>query len=143
VSAKVKESTNLSPGQITALSAILARKSYGEAAELAGVSVACLRKWRLQPEFNDALEAGLQSLMDEALTHGRALIAEAIGVLGEEMRDADKSGERQAAANSILDRFKIPKSSAVETKDTTERTPAVGKDNARGKVQGLRLVKSG
>jgi hypothetical protein len=100
------------------LQALLAHRTIREAAEAAGVSERVIYDYLKNPAFENRYKAARDDIIRGVSNHLREQMNEAVGVIGDIMRDAEnRPSERLAAAKAVLeygDKY-------IETGDILER----------------------
>src|SRR5215207_8475895 len=97
-----REASRWSAAQELAMAALIAGAAYGEAATAAGVSSRTVARWMSDPAFRGEVEAGKAARV--ARVTGQLLDAanDAVAVLVQECRQADRSADRIRAAGNLL-----------------------------------------
>jgi hypothetical protein len=120
----------LSRKQEEAISALLTQGTLVEAATLAGIGEATLRRWLRRDDFQAAYRQARREAVSQAVAHLQRVSGEAVDTLRTIMNDDQKpAGARVTAARVILD-MSIK---AVELEDLEVRIAALeGLSTARG-----------
>ena len=127
--AERSEEEKLTPAQERAVSALLSASTLEEAAKLAKVSPATLRRWRQTEPFDAAYRSARVALLDCATASLRRAATEAVDVLLSVMRDPDaRAGDRIRAASIVLDKAYT----SAELEDLAERIVALERDATEG-----------
>lgn len=93
---------NLTPNQVTALSALLAGKSVQAAAKAASVTRETVHRWLHEPDFQAAHRAGRRELASVALAQLQGATDAAVKVIKEIMNDKTKPPSIRLRAAQIV-----------------------------------------
>ena len=94
----------LSPNKLKAIAAILENPSQEEAAEALGVTPRTLQLYQKDPEFQAALRAETDKLIDSATCDLKRGVSDAIYLFRENIRDTRiPISNRQAAGRAVLE----------------------------------------
>jgi hypothetical protein len=112
----------LSRKQEHVISALLTQGTLAEAASLAGIGEATLRRWLQREDFQAAYRRARREMVSQAVAHLQRVSGEAVETLRTIMHDSDKpASARVTAARVILD-MSIK---AVELEDLEVRIAAL------------------
>jgi hypothetical protein len=93
---------NLTPKQVTALTALLAGLSIEAAAKEAKITAGTLHRWLGEPDFKAAQTAGRRDLAEQALSQLQLVTRAAVGVIAELLTDKMKPPSIRLRAAQIV-----------------------------------------
>jgi len=118
--------------------------TQSEAADSVGVARPTVCRWIKEPEFVEALAAARNDRIDAANEGMADILPLAVRRLhGILMDSGAKHSDVISAATQVMDRAGMPKTSVVESKDTTERDTGSLLDDARTSAGKLYAIPGG
>jgi hypothetical protein len=112
----------LSRKEETAISALLTQGTLAEAASLAGIGEATLRRWLQRDDFQAAYRGARREAVSQAVAHLQRISGEAVEALRTIMNDDQKPSSARVTAARVILELSIK---AVELEDLAVRIAAL------------------